>query len=119
MPQYVLTHSRELSKELKEDIASAITVLHCKHTNAPARFVQTFFIRLEDHSGFTGGSHNADFVNLDATIRPGRPEEVEKSLLWDLDALIKKLLSPAQYYITLGRYYTPHLIENGHLLPAA
>ena len=116
MPQYVLSHARELSQETKQTIASAITKLHCEHTSAPAKYVQVMFVGVE---GFSAGEHNLDFINLDATIRPGRPPEVEKALLWDLDSLVKSVLAPARYFITLSSYGTPYLVENGQLLPEA
>ena len=119
MPQYRLTHAREITPESKQQIATSITDLHCNNTGAPSKYVQVLFVRLEDQSGYTGAEHNADFINLDCTIRPGRSEEAEQALLWDLDLLIKKTFSPAKYYITISRYNTALLIENGELLPQA
>ena len=119
MPIYSFTVCRALSAEQKQELAAEVAKIHCHRTGAPAKFVQTVFRKIEAGDAFTAGKCNDDYVALEALIRPGRSEEVESQILWDLNKLITRVLTPENWFITLGRFNSPHLIESGELLPAA
>ena len=119
MPIYTFTHSQAIPFETKQALASGVKKIHCEKTGAPAAFVQTAFVRVDRESAFTGGDLNSDYLTLEATIRPGRSEEVETAMLWSLNHLIKDLLKPSKWFISLGRFSTPWLIESGTMLPSA
>ena len=119
MPIYTITVCRVLSAEQKQELAAEIAKIHCDRTGAPAKFVQTVFRRFDVGDAYTAGKRNDDYVALEALIRPGRPEEVESQILWDLNQLIKRVLKPENWFIIMSRFNTPHLIENGELLPSA
>lgn len=119
MPIYSLTHSRSLSAAEKQELASSFTIIHCDATGAPAKYVQVVFRKVEAGDAFTAGEKNDDFIALDAQIRPGRSEQVESKMLWELNDLITRVLKPKKWFISLGRFNSPHLVEDGELLPAA
>ena len=119
MPIYTFTHCRSLSADQKQDLASEVAKIHCERTGAPAKYVQTVFQKVQKGDAYTAGKPNDDYVALEAVIRPGRPEEVEAQILWQLNDLVTRVLKPKHWFITLGRFDSPHLIENGELIPAA
>lgn len=119
MPIYSLTHCRAITAETKQELASAITKVHCEATGAPAKYVQVIFRQVEAGAAFTAGKRNDDFLCIEAQIRPGRSEEVEEKILWQLNDLMTRTFQPEKWFISLGRFNSPHLIENGELLPAA
>lgn len=119
MPVYSLTHCRAITAEIKQELASAITNIHCEATGAPAKYVQVIFRQVEAGDAFTAGKQNNDFLGLEAQIRPGRSDEVEQKILWQLNDLMTRTLKPEKWFVSLGRFNSPHLIEDGNLLPAA
>ena len=119
MPIYTITHNCSISTEQKQQLAAGIKQIHCENTGAPAKFVQTIFHAVGPDDAYTAGEKNPQFLCLEGIIRPGRPEEVESKILWQLNDLLKQTLQPERYFISLGRFSTPHLIENGELLPTA
>lgn len=123
MPIYTFTHSCNISAASKRDLAEGVTQIHCEKTGAPAKYVQVVFKKVEEEDAFTGGEPNRSYLTLEGTIRPGRSEEVEKAMLWAFDNLVKTVSNRQtqnfRYFISLGRFSTPWLIENGEMLPAA
>lgn len=119
MPIYKFTHCRYLSDDQKQELASEVTQIHCERTGAPAKYVQTVFQKAHTGDTYTAGQLNDDYVALEAVIRPGRPEEVEAQILWQLNDLVTRVLKPKNWFISLGRFDSPHLIENGELIPSA
>lgn len=123
MPIYTFTHSCNISAVSKRDLAEGVTHIHCEKTGAPVRFVQVVFKKVEEEDAFTGGMPNGSYLTLEGTIRPGRSAEVEKAMLWAFDKLVKRVSELQthnfRYFISLGRFSTPWLIENGAMLPAA
>ncbi len=119
MPIYSFTHCRAVSAEQKQEVASAVTKIHCDATGAPAQYVQVVFRKVEAGDAFTAGEKNDDFVALEAQIRPGRSEAVESNMLWELNDLMTRTFKPSKWFISLGRFNSPHLIEDGKLLSAA
>lgn len=119
MPIYKFTHCGSLSADQKQELASEVAKIHCERTGAPAKYVQTVFQKVQTGDAYTAGKPNDGYVALEAVIRPGRPEEVEAQILWQLNELVTRVLKPKNWFITLGRFDTPHLIENGELIPAA
>ena len=123
MPIYTFTHSCELSAESKKALAKGVTAIHCEKTGAPAKYVQLVFIKVDPEDAFSGGEPSGSYLTLEGTIRPGRSQDVEQAMLWSLNDLIKTASAcaahPFKYFISLGRFSTPWLIENGVMLPAA
>ncbi len=119
MPIYSFTHCRALTAETKQELACAVTDIHCEATGAPSKYVQIVFRKLEPGDAFTAGKPNEDFVALEAQIRPDRSEQVEQKMLWQLNELLTRSLKPDKWFISLGRFSSPHLIEDGNLVPAA
>ena len=119
MPIYKFTHCRSLSGDQKQELASEVTDIHCECTGAPAKYVQIVFQKVQTGDTFTAGKQNDDYVALEAVIRPGRSEEVEVQILWHLNELVTHVLKPKNWFISLGRFDSPHLIENGQLIPSA
>lgn len=118
MPVYTITHNLRISSEQKQRLATSIKDIHCNNTGAPAKYVQTVFQQIGVDDAYTAGVKNEDFLSLEATIRPGRSQDVESKILWQLNDLLRLILKVDNYFISLGRFSTPHLIENGNLLPA-
>lgn len=119
MPVYRITHSLHISTEQKQQLATKIKDIHCDNTGASAQYVQTIFQQVAGEDAYTAGQMNEEFVCLEGIIRPGRSNEVETKVLWQLNDLLKNVLNIQKYFISLGRFTSPHLIENGNLLPAA
>lgn len=119
MPIYNFTHNRAISAEQKQELASQVTKIHCETTQAPQKYVQVVFVKVEAGDAFTAGERNDDYIALEGQIRPGRSENVESEILWKLNDLIKRVLKPEKWFISLNRFNTPHLVENGDLLPQA
>lgn len=119
MPIYTFTHALDFSSDTKRTLAAAVCRIHCDSTGAPAAYVQTVFVKVDKDSGFSGGEPNEGYVTLEGTIRPGRSEEVERAMLWKFDELLKSVLKPEKYFISLGRFSSPWLIESGVMLPNA
>lgn len=118
MPIYKFTHGRSLPDHQKQELASEVVKIHCQHTGASAKYVQTVFQQVQSGSAYTAGKLNDDYVALEAVIRPGRSEQVESQILWQLNELITRVLKPKNWFITLGRFDTQHLIEDGELIPS-
>ncbi len=119
MPIYTFTHALSILPETKQALAEAVCRIHCELTGAPAAYVQTVFVKVDQGDGFSGGKVNGSYVTLEGTIRPGRAEDVERAMLWKLDKLIRTFLKADTYFISLGRFSTPWLIESGVMLPNA
>lgn len=119
MPIYRFTHCRSLSADQKQELATEVVKIHCERTGAPAKYVQTVFQKVHPGDAYIAGKPEDDYVALEAVIRPGRPEEVEAQILWQLNDLVTRILNPKNWFITLGRFDSPHLIENGELIPSA
>lgn len=117
MPVYRITHSLCISPEQKQRLATEIKNIHCDNTGAPAKYVQTIFQQLGSDDAYTAEEKNEEFVCLEGVIRPGRSQEVESKIVWQLNDMLKVVLSTDKYFISLGRFTSPHLIENGNLLP--
>ena len=119
MPIYSFTHVRAISAAQKQELASQVTKIHCETTQAPQKYVQVVFRKLEAGDAFSSGQRNDDYIALEGQIRPGRPEQLESEILRKLNDLIKRVLNPAKWFISLSRFNTPHLMEDGNLLPEA
>ena len=119
MPVYTFTYNLSISPEQKQRLAAEVTEIHCSNTGAPAKYVQTVFQNVGQNDAYTAGQVNKNFISLEAIIRPGRSQDVESKMLWQLNDMLKLVLRVDRYFISLGRFTTPHLIENGNLLPAA
>lgn len=119
MPVYTFIHNLSISPEQKQRLAAEVKNIHCTNTGAPAKYVQTIFQQVGQDDAYTAGELNENFISLEAIIRPGRSQDVESRMLWQLNDLLKLVLKVDRYFISLGRFTTTHLIENGNLLPAA
>ena len=119
MPIYSFTHACSISAEQKQELASEVTKIHCETAQAPQQYVQVVFRKLEAGDAFTAGAQNDGYISLEGQIRPGRSDALESEMLWKLNDLVKRVLKPQKWFISLSRFNTPHLVENGNLLPQA
>jgi phenylpyruvate tautomerase PptA (4-oxalocrotonate tautomerase family) len=119
MPLYAcFIQEGALTRAQKAEIAGEITRIHCDLTGAPPSFVHVRFHTMAPGDGYTGGKPAKSAV-LDASVRAGRPHEVNVKLLQELSAMYQRISGIPEWDLVVAIREIPasHVMEAGHILP--
>jgi phenylpyruvate tautomerase PptA (4-oxalocrotonate tautomerase family) len=121
MPFYQFTvPANSLDPATKQEIATAVTDVHCRVTGAPAHYVNCQFVEVPTGNLFVGGGQR-DAVRMVGIIRRGRSEEVRRQLLMGIaeawsTASGDDLKSAAMFLVEIPGFQA---MENGEILKEA
>ena len=91
MPIYQCHTAKELSAEIKAEIAKEFTKIHHQFTAAPEPFVNVVFGDLPLGSHFLAGAIRENGTLINAIVRAGRSLETRQALLKSLSAAWSRL----------------------------
>lgn len=121
MPFYQFTVPADsLDFATKQEIAAAVTDVHCRVTGAPAHYVNCQFVEVPTGNLFVGGGQR-EAVRMVGIIRRGRSEAVRRELLMGIagawsTASGDDLKSAAMFLVEIPGFQA---MENGEILKEA
>ena len=108
-----------LTRAQKEELAGAITDVHCERTGGtPRQFVHVIFTEVAPGDGFSGGEASTVSIIV-GLIRSGRSEQVRTGLVTDITARWREITgqSSADVLVALHEVRPRDAMEWGQLLP--
>ncbi len=118
MPYYkCIVPEGSVEFEKRQEVAKAITDIHCDSTGAPRTFVHVEFIEYPI-GGDSGYDTDAAYY-MDGRNRAGRPEEVKQKLLIDITAAFVEItgISSDDIAGSITEGKASQTMEGGHVLP--
>lgn len=115
MPYYrCVVPEGSVSLEKRQEVATAITDIHCGSTGAPRSFVHVEFVEYAD-----GASEYDSRYYVDGRNRAGRPEDVKRQLLADLTGAFARITEAPASEVGghISEAPASWTMEGGHILP--
>ncbi|MCV6620368.1 MAG: hypothetical protein OIF51_01290 [Cellvibrionaceae bacterium] len=112
MPLYTVSTREALDGDVKAKLAMMITDVHCAHTGAPRTFVQVYFAQNLPLA-------EAVDLNVQASVRAGRSEELNKQVEVDLMQQVADLSGISLNHMSFSLFEVPAswVMEGGVILP--
>ncbi len=120
MPRYEVFTTDPIDPDIKQQLATEITEIHCAVTGAPPSFVRVVFVAVGKDNCFVAGERRHD-ASIRGTIREGRSHESVAELLHGLSSAFHRAVGipEEQILISLGARPGWQIMEGGRVLPEA